>query len=356
MPSDAVPAADRAVRALEALAGPKEAFRSAVADAVDTVTALLDRRSSAPEARATRAAAELGAFASGRIDAQAFAGLLATDEALDPAAAAALEAARETLREVAARGDAAFRIEVGSGADLRDAVEEAFAELGRVFVAGRAIEAVVERRPVPPAAGPGRTDVEGRSGVLPFRAWTAAERGLAPPLVVEVDGTDVAAGGLAEFLDGAVKIVLVIRGASPPAPLARLVSPSVAVVQASDPDGLGLLARTGGPAVAALVDEGAARFLHDPAAGPTAAERLAVEFAPEPKPRPRLGGASSFQQAEELRLLATLASPPAGELLEAGEPEAASPAPPALPADRLAAWLLSRADLSGIETGSGAAR
>jgi hypothetical protein len=34
--------------------------------------------------------------------------------------------------------------------------------------------------------------------------------------VVEVDGGDLQAGGLAEFLDGAQKIVLVVRGPAPP--------------------------------------------------------------------------------------------------------------------------------------------
>ncbi|MDX1661082.1 MAG: hypothetical protein R3326_04780 [Gemmatimonadota bacterium] len=352
MPSDAQPndlarSDDRVAGALEALAESRADFRSAVAEAIDTVTAILDARGSAPEERVTRTGAELGAFAEGRIDAEAFAGLSAVEEALDPAAVAGLESARETLRTLAGRGQAAFVIDVERGADLRNAVATAFAELGRAFAAGRLIEAIVERRRE--AKGMDADAIE----PLAFRQWTAAERAIAPPMVVAVDGTDLVAAGLAEFLDGAVKIVLVVRGESTPAPLVRLVSPSVTVVQTADPDGLEAVAAATGPGIAALVSEETARFLHDPAGGDAFADRLTVEFLPEKKPRARLAGASAFQQAEELRLLAALAG--AGRPALAPETGVAEgiEAAPALPADRLAAWLLSRADLTGVDPGNG---
>lgn len=349
MPSDANHE-DRAARALEALAGSRADFRSAVAEAIDTVTAVLDTRGSAPEERVTRTGVELGAFADGRIDPAAFARLSAVEEALDPDAAAGVRAARETLRRIDAAGDAAFRIDVVSGGDLRDAVAEAYAGLGRAFAAGRLIEAVVERRAVARSNVAAAGEVES----LRFRDWTAAERALAPPLVVEVDGADLLVGGLAEFMDGAAKIVLVVRGESSPAPLARLVSPSVAVVQATDPDALEVVAAATGPGVAALTADGAARFTHDPAAGEAISHRLTVEFVPPESPRPRVGGASAFQQAEEIRLLAALASAGRPGIAAAVETADGAQASPALPADRLAAWLLSRADLTGVDADNGA--
>lgn len=343
MPSDAT-TADLAARALEALDAARAAFRSAVAEAVDAAAALLDARGSEPRERVARTAGELGAFARDRIDPDAFTGLFSVDEPLDPAAVAALGEARAALTSIAEAGDDAFRVDVEPGGDLRDAVAAALADLGRAFAAGRAIERVVERR-----SGGGEP-----IGPLPFRAWTAAERALAPPLVVAVDGADLDVGGLAAFLDGAVKIVIAVRGPSPPAPLARLVSPSVAVVQAVDPEAIGVVASAPGPGVAALLPETAARFAHDPAAGADPAARWTIDFLPDDAPLPRLGGSSAFRQAEDLRLLSTLASArPASPV--AAAPSGSAGAAPALPADRLAAWLLSRADRTGLETGNGSA-
>ncbi|MDX1622971.1 MAG: hypothetical protein R3199_03210 [Gemmatimonadota bacterium] len=338
MPSD-----DRVTGALEAVAKPRSAYRSAVAEAVDAAGAILDARTAPAGERIDRTRSELGAFARGRVDPEAFAGVFGSEESLDPAAAEALERARKTLRELAG-GEADFVVAVEPGGDLRAAVAAELAEAGRAFAAARIVEAVgVEGRPVP--AG---IDLD-RFG---FRRWNGAERRLAPPLVVTVDGADLAAGSLAEFLDGSVRIVLVVRGDSPPAALVRLITPGVLVMQTADPAELERVAAAPGPAVAALVPDSAALFVHDPAGGPTLASRLAVERTPEEEPRARLGGLGAFQQAEELRQLAALASAaPVVELPEPspdGEGEA-----PTDPADRLAAWLLSRTDLSGLESGNG---
>ena len=61
---------------------------------------------------------------------------------------------------------------------------------------------------------------------LPFRKWNRAGRQLAPPLVVELEAEDLLPAGLGEFLDGVVKIVLVVKGPTTPAPLARLITPT----------------------------------------------------------------------------------------------------------------------------------
>jgi hypothetical protein len=190
---------------------------------------------------------------------------------------------------------------------------------------------------------------------FPFRRWSAAERAKAPPLVVEVDGKDLVVGGLAGFLDGTVKLVLVVRGASPPAPLVRLVTPGILVLQTSEAPELELVGKTTGPAIAALVPEEAGSFLHQPAAG---GARVEVRRIPEEEPKKGLGQISAFQQAEELGLLAALAESAAGTgTAEAGPAGAAGtavgtadvPQRPAEPVDKLAAWLLKQADLSDLE-------
>ncbi len=76
--------------------------------------------------------------------------------------------------------------------------------------------------------------------------------------MVAVDGSEVHAGALAEFADGREKLVLVVRGASAPAPLARCITPGTLVLQTDDGRGLDRVAAFDGPAIAAIVPEGAA--------------------------------------------------------------------------------------------------
>jgi hypothetical protein len=112
-----------------------------------------------------------------------------------------------------------------------------------------------------------------------------------------------------------------------------------------------------GPAIAAWCRRAAARFVHRPGpAEATLAARLEILHLPAAEPREAVGSFSPFQQAEELALLRSLATPPAGERPgrfatpappAGGTPAApaAAPAEPADPAERLAAWLLRQADL-----------
>ncbi|MBI4539946.1 MAG: hypothetical protein HY704_10615 [Gemmatimonadetes bacterium] len=341
MPSD-----DRVRLALEALAAPLERFRSALAVTLEQARGILVAQQATANGRARQLAAELGPFAAGRMDVERLAALVASPEALEPAAAKRIERAVDTLRALLSLGDELVTVRVEPGARLCDAAAAALAQVGRAFGAARAIELAKSARYVP-------AEHDGWLAALPFDDWMRGERRLAPPLVVEVDGHDLRAGGLAEFLDGNQKIVLVVGGESPPAPLVRLITPAVFVLQSGDASGLERLAAWDGPGVAALVPEGAARFVHDPSAGSEPWQRLRVEYAPETAPSRALGGQSAFQQREELRQLVALVTPAAAS---AAVVAAAAPAAPAGspageaaatdPVGKLAAWLLSQADLA----------
>ena len=136
-----------------------------------------------------------------------------------------------------------------------------------------------------------------------------------------------------------------MRGACPPAPLVRLVSPGVFVQQATDIGDLARMARATGPAVAALVPEGAACFVHDPDGGPHVWQRVTVTARPKGGPRVVLGGRSAFQQNEELLQLEALAEAPPAAAPSADAAPSAPAYAPADPVDKLAAWLLAHADL-----------
>lgn len=336
---------DRVRLALDALASPVQRYRTAVAATVEQVSRQLEAQRASADGRVAQLAAELGPLAAGRVDVEGLASFIGRSEAVEPGALEAMEAALGTLRDLLARGEELFVVRVDGGGRLAEAVAAAFAEAGRAFGAARVVE----------LAKSGSYRAEEHQGWLagfPFDAWSRAERRLAPPLVIEVDGRDLRAAGLAEFLDGAVKLVLVVRGEASPAALVRLITPGTFVLQTVDGSGLDRLAAAEGPGVAALVPEGAARFLHDPAAGREPWERLRVDFLPDSPPRRALGGMSAAQQAEELAQLRALVATPAAGVTAAGVGPgavgAAAPPAPADPVDKLAAWLLRQADLSGI--------
>ncbi|MFL5386447.1 MAG: hypothetical protein ACJ8GN_28340 [Longimicrobiaceae bacterium] len=340
MPSD-----DRAVRALAALKAPRAAFTAPVADAVEEVRAYLAAHRPAFDGRAAETArVELGPFAGGRIDAARFGALFTGGAPLDPVSLLRVENALGVLARVAAAGDSLFRVELEPGADLRLAVARALAHAGRAFAAAQVVARIRA----------GRADDGAAREGFPFRRWNRAERQIAPPLVVELDGADLHPAGLADFMDGAVKLVLVVRGPMPPAPLVRLVTPGVWVAQTDDLATLEALAAAPGPAVAALVPEGAARFVHDPAGGTTVVRRLRVDFVPENGETAALGGLSAFQRHEELAWLRELATAPAaGPAPQVDAAPAAGPVPtpagaPGTDVERLASWLVRQA---GLEEG-----
>jgi len=328
-----MPSEDRTAQALAALAAPRESFHAAVAAAVDQVRALVDANRAPAAGPAARAADGLGAFAAGRIDAERFAGLFAGERVLDDRALDVMETALVVLIDTAAANDDTYRVNVPSGGSLAVEVDRALAHLGRAFAAARAAE----------KARTGGAAAEDPAAPWPFARWNRAERAIAPPLVVEVDGADLAAGGLAAFLDGAQKLVLLVRGPAAPAPLVGMITPGTLVLQATNKAALGQLDGWEGPAVAALLPAGAAEFAHLPLAGATLRERLVVTATPDAAPVRWVGGLSPWQQGQELaQLRALTAAGVAPQEAPAGLDQDVQPT------DRLAAWLLRQTHLPDV--------
>jgi hypothetical protein len=330
MPSD-----DRVTVALGALARPIAEFRAALAGALTQASAYLASQRTDPAAQEARFERELGLFAGGRLDAHRFAAHFATPNTLAPGNAERIERAVQVLEDVLAQGEDLFLVNVEPGGSLARSVEEALSKIGRAFGAILTVE-LVRGNAYRPAEHDGLLDR------LAFRVWTRDERRFAPPLVVTVDGADLHAGGLADFTDGREKIVLVVRGPCAPAALVRLITPGTLVLQTSDGTGLDRVATTDGPAIAAMVPDGAARFLHDPLGGKDSWQRLTVWHAP-PAPKRALGGSSAWQMGEDLRQLGALSAAPLGAATHAGSVPAGADT-----VDRLAQWLLSQSDLKGV--------
>lgn len=327
--------------ALEAMREPAEAFHSALARAVEDLRAFLARHQGTRSDPEHLAAAELGAFGDGRVDATRFAALVAPPEPVESGDLHHVERALETLAAAKAKGTDLLRTRVSLGGDLRDTVARALADTGRVFG--------VIRRVIPLLEGRGEVvDAGSLPHGYPFAMWSRAERAVAPPLFVELDGADLGVAGLAEFLDGSQKIVLIVHGTAPPASLAQLLSPRVLVVQTTEPAELVSVATTPGPAIAALGTDGLVPFIHDPAGGTCYAERLSVGDLPSADTLP----AGDFRQTEDVEHLRELA---AARTPVTGSPGSASRGAQADkvdadPVDRLAGWLLQQANLGdGME-------
>jgi hypothetical protein len=332
MPSD-----PRTAQALRAMAQPIAEFRTLVQDALHQADDFVGAQNAGAEGETAHAAAHLGAFSNGRVDAAAFAALFPRARRADPAAIAAMQRAMEVLRSVALRGDDLFVIEAPSGARLATVVNAALGAIGRAFGAVMLTELVRGGRYVP-------GDHDRLLDEAEFHGWTRAERRLAPPLVIEVDGADVQAGALTDFADGREKLVLVVRGPGAPAPLARCISPGTFVLQTVDGSGLDRAAAYDGPAIAAWVPDGAAVFMHDPLAGRESWQRITVQHLPD-APKRAIRGLSQFQMIEDLRLLADAARTPFVVPSAAG---AGTPAVGASDAvDRIASWLLTQSGLNG---------
>jgi hypothetical protein len=352
MPSDRSETAQAlADQALDALAPRVQAFHSAVATAEEQVRSYVHRQRGQSEFKGEQALMELGPFAIGRIDPERFAQLLGEADELEPQAEDVLERAEAVLKSFA-QDDQLHRIAVDPGGDLRDTVKDALTHVGQVFGVSRAVEFA--------RAGTFDPDQHNQMlGSLNFRFWNRTERQLAPPLVVDVRGEDCLPAGLGEFLDGTVAIVLVASGPTTPAPLARLITPGTFVMQTTDPGELRALAQSHHPGVALLFDEERpeqARFVHDPDAGETPADRLTMHHMPD---QPDVGrGRRAPTWLEELSHLAMLAaSGPSSpsETVSAGAAQQDDDAPAVssdvlaqadnTPADQLAAWLLAQTDL-----------
>ena len=290
MPSD-----PRRELALAALAPRRAGFRAALAAARDQVLAHLAAHGGTRD-RVTELGAELGRFAGGRIDVSRLALVVATAPGLDAATLNVVRRCADVLDELLDEGDALFSAVVPPGGDLRATVDAALAEAGRAFGAVLAFH----------AATTGAYDSarhERGLHAFPYARWNRAERAIGVPLVVRVAGADLCAEALAEFLDGQQQLVLVVDGPAAPAPLARLVSPNVLVLQSTKD--LGPVTSFEGPAIAALMPDGATELVSDPRAG---ADALVVRRQGT-EPKAAVGRWSIAQQREQLAVLDAIARP-----------------------------------------------
>jgi hypothetical protein len=332
MPSD-----PRTAQALSALGQPIAEFRTLVEGALAQAEVFLTAQGATAEDEAARAGAELGVFGASRIDPSAFASLFPKARRVDAAARDALRRAVDVLRAVRSRGDELFVVTVPPGTQLANAVGAALSDAGRAFGAVMLTEVVRAGRYQP-------SEHDRLLDAIEFQAWSKPERRFAPPLVIEVDGADLHVGALTDFADGREKLVLVVRGPCGPAALARCITPGTLVLQTADGTGLDRVASFDGPAIAAMVPNGAAVFLHDPLGGRESWQRLTVNQLADP-PKRAIGGLSAFQMGEDLRLLSDLARTPFAVPSRDG---AGAPAVGASDAvDRIAAWLLTESGFEG---------
>jgi hypothetical protein len=252
--------------------------------------------------------------------------------ALDASARARIARAVDILRDCAEASDGEFAVGVGDGATPYAVIANALSRLGRAFGSALAVDLVRVGQYVP-------AQHDRLTEVWRFELWSMAHRLAAPPIVAVVAGSDFRVADLSEFLDGAQHIALVVEGDCPPAALVRHITPGTLVLQTSDETGLGRFAAYGGPAIAALVRDSAACFLHDPEAGAAPWQRLSIWRRPPDRPRGTLGGISAAQQREELLQLETLAAQPS---LPSITIEALAPVGAGDAVDRLATWLLAQ--------------
>jgi hypothetical protein len=307
-----------------------EAFLSALAATAEQVRGILGSANDLRDTQVSRERAALGKLAVDSIDVEAFTVFVEREKSIDPRARIAIEAAQKTLRELLEQREQLFSLELEPGQSLGCSVGRTLADLGRAFGAARVVE----------LAKSGAYDDAKHGEFLrayPFSKWSMAERAMAPPLLVECSGGELRAASLASYIDGGVKIVLVVDGDAPPAALARLITPGVFVQQSTDDSPLDLFKSFGGAAVAALLPASAVKFVHDPRAGKTAFERFSVLEVPQLTRLGPVGGISAAQQQEDLGLLHALSAKFSGEKSAKADP-----------AGRLSAWLLNQADLSNL--------
>jgi len=326
MPSD-----ERIAQALAALSDAKESFSSSVAMSAEEVRGILEREQGANENPQVRLAHELGPFAAGKIDLDRLAPFVGANEKLDDDKRAEVLAAYQTLLAVKKAGDELFSAKVPLDGYLRGAVFGALAKAGSAFGAARSVEWALHDLAHPEG-------VEDCLERFPPNQWNGAERAWAPPLVIEVEGQDLRPASLAELLEGGQKIILVVNGPAAPAPLVRLITPGVTVIQTDDPAELAVLGATKGPGIAALMPEGAAKFMHIPGEKKALNERLTVSHLPEKAPKRALGSISAFQQTEELGQLASLTA--SVESAERDSVEVGVSGPEMDDAGQLASWLI----------------
>ena len=326
MPSD-----DRVVSALSALRPAIGRYRLAASEALERAKAML-----AFEPGPDRTRAALGEFAAGRVDPERFALVSSGADPLDATGREVVEHVVELLEDVLSASDEQFLVTVAPAGNTAEAIRARLAGLGAVHAAARILD-LVKRH------GYDRVRHGSPSDGYPFERWTAAERALAPPLVVRLDGTSLDALELAPLVDGRMRLVLIVDGPAAPAPLARLVSPGALIAQVDDASSLAGLAELDGPAVVAVMQGQEARFVHDPRAGTAPWQRIRVDRMPTVPPRKTLGSRSAWQQRDDLAHLKALVEPPSLAHSAAGAGNGHAD-----PTDRLTAWLIEQSGQVGV--------
>jgi hypothetical protein len=319
-------ASDEQLRiALDAISSRTELFRSAVAATADRVRGLLAGTGNVEDDQSMA----LGRFAQGRVNSERFASFSPKAKRIDAEAEAPIRAAQKILQAVLAQGDDLFVLHMEKGQTLSSQVRRRLSSIGRAFAAARVID----------LAKRGKYVEAEHAAILekfPFSDWSSSERALAPALVVALSGVDFKPSVIVPFLDEGSRFVFVVEGDAPAAALSRVISPGTFVQQETGDAALEGFSKFDGPAVAALLPEGAVSFVHDPSAGETTYERfVSLEFPKEIRKR-AIGGISVAQQAQDYALLESLS------VLPVPTGDAASD-----PAGKLSAWLLSQTDLSG---------
>lgn len=327
MPSDSfrgVPAALRPAM---------DEFHSQLAIAFEEVKAWRTKHEEAVADPAGVLSAELGVFHVGLLDPAHLAALVAVEEAPDPLLHHLMRQARDRFSSLLQRGDQAFVITLPPGGDLRDAVRDALSDLGRAFGMAHAVERGRNHR-----FNPDTDHVLLRA--WPFHRWSMLEKEIAPPLVIDLEAADLRASGLAEFLEGEAKFLLRVSGAAPPAPLARLLSPSAFTAQVLGDDEALMheFAKRSGPGVMAVFEEdsGAIPFVDAPG------EATRIDLGALSDACERIEGVRGKPGILDLRHL---------ESWVRGAPEhpgraSAVPVPEAPAVDMLAGWLLGSTDVS----------
>ncbi len=319
---------------LAGLEGPRNAFTSNLSAAAEQVRGTLAGLSADVETRNDLLKTQLGGFAAGRINIEKFSTFADGQKSVSAAAVPALKAAQQALLEMVEAGKELNKVRVAAGKNVRCGVRRGLKKVGRAFGAARVIE--MAKAGTYNEAEHGHM-LEG----LDFGEWNPAERAMAPPLVVHVNGRSLHTAALSEFMDGGVKLVLLIDGPCSPAVLARLIAPGTFVMQCEDASAVDKFAEWNGHGVVAIVPPGSAAFTFAPIAGQSLADSLTITALPDDANLSPLGSMSVKQQAAELELLAALTGANA-------TPQEENDAPPANPVDQLAAFLLNKANLEEV--------
>ncbi|MBC8406840.1 MAG: hypothetical protein H8E15_16615 [Planctomycetes bacterium] len=319
---------------LASLEGPRSAFASSLAAAAEQVRGTLAGLSADVDTRNNLLKTQLGGFAAGRINIEKFSTFADGQRSVNAGAVPTLKKAQAVLNELSDTGKDLIQIKVAAGKTVRCGVSRGLARIGRAFGAARCIELA--------KAGTYNDAEHGKMMEgLHFADWNQAERAMAPPVVVHVQGRSLHPSSLAEFMDGGVKIVLLIDGPCAPATLARLISPNTFVMQTQVATDLDRLAAWAGHGVAAIVPTGAAIFTYAPAGNTAFGNALKIDFAPEDASISPLGSLSAQQQKEDLAMLSALSG-------AATTPLEARDESPVNPVDQLAAFLLSKANIEEV--------